>query len=131
MLDILRLKNQLTFRLLLEIRRTLLGPAELADNALILQRGFRNVLACTHHLMQATIKVKSIDLLPNVQRPIVISVSYKVIMCRGMRVIESEGARLSKIVVALDIGCILLVLDLLICLGIRTSFLQCRQNVLH
>ena len=131
MLDILRLKNQLTFRLLLEMRRTLLGPAELADNALILQRGFRNVLACTHHLMQATIKVKSIDLLLNVQRPIVISVSYKVIMCRCMRVIESEGARLTKIVVALDIGCILLVLDLLICLGIRTSFLQCRQNVLH
>ena len=81
MLDILRLKNQLTFRLLLKIRRTLLGPAELADNAFILQRGFRNALADIHYLMQATIKVKSIDLLPNVQRPIVIGVSHKVIMC--------------------------------------------------
>jgi hypothetical protein len=48
-----------------------------------------------------------------------------------MRVIEGEGADLSLLVVAVDIGCTVVVLGFLVCLGISTSFLQCRQNILH
>jgi len=48
-----------------------------------------------------------------------------------MRVIEGEGAYLSSLVVVLDIGCTIVVLGFLVCLAISTSFLQCRQNILH
>ena len=48
-----------------------------------------------------------------------------------MRVIEGEGADLSILVVVLDIGCTVVVLGFLVCLGISSGFLQCRQNVLH
>ena len=51
--------------------RALLGPAKLADKALILQGALRNALADTHHLMQATIEVQPINPLAHVVRPII------------------------------------------------------------
>ena len=72
MLEILDVRlNLLVFRLFLEMRCTLLGAAELADKALILQGALRNALADTHHLMQATIEVQAINPLPDVLRPII------------------------------------------------------------
>ena len=46
------------------MRRALLGPAELADKALVLQGALGNALSDTHHLVHATIEVQAIYPLP-------------------------------------------------------------------